>query len=296
LNIEQANEAALVLSNHYGVGIGASLHQDNTGQTIEFRPTDLDRNEGFAIAVRLGWRNIEAIYLPGTYSAPLISAMGQAADECKTAFSELAQAAIEEGVKIRMSINAAEVSPVEPKSWPTQWNSLSLSLKRSPIEWSSNEIEHVLKWGGRLLAIVLSVAPSEELKDTSDVQVSGLPEGARTTVEVNRYERSRINRAICIELRGTTCVVCDFDFGRAYGSLGEGYIHVHHIVPVSQLGGSYRINPAKDLVPICPNCHAMVHLGDPPVAIDDLRKFVRSMRCSRSADRNVINKASAPSE
>ena len=49
------------------------------------------------------------------------------------------------------------------------------------------------------------------------------------------------------------------DFENMYGELGKGFIHVHHIVPISMIGKEYKIDPIKDLVPVCPNCHAMLH-------------------------------------
>jgi len=48
-------------------------------------------------------------------------------------------------------------------------------------------------------------------------------------------------------------------------------IHVHHIVPVSQMQSSYQLNPIKDLVPLCPNCHNIVHRINPPLELNDLR-------------------------
>lgn len=44
-----------------------------------------------------------------------------------------------------------------------------------------------------------------------------------------------------------------------YGEVGKGFIHVHHIVPLHELGGTYKVDYKKDLVPVCPNCHAMLH-------------------------------------
>jgi 5-methylcytosine-specific restriction enzyme A len=61
----------------------------------------------------------------------------------------------------------------------------------------------------------------------------GEVEGAIVEVVSRRYERSRINRAACIEIQGARCLVCGFDFGVAYGRIGEGFIHVHHVVSLA---------------------------------------------------------------
>ncbi|HHO0788469.1 HNH endonuclease [Aeromonas allosaccharophila] len=63
------------------------------------------------------------------------------------------------------------------------------------------------------------------------------------------------------------------DFGEKYGELGKGFIHVHHMMPLSEIGEEYVVDPIKDLIPVCPNCHAMLHRRNPPLTIDDLRKL-----------------------
>lgn len=87
-------------------------------------------------------------------------------------------------------------------------------------------------------------------------------EGAVKTVQVNAYERNPHARAKCIEHHGTKCVVCSFDFKEVYGDIGEDYIHVHHIKPLHQIKSEYVLNPINDLIPVCPNCHAMLHKTD----------------------------------
>lgn len=87
------------------------------------------------------------------------------------------------------------------------------------------------------------------------------PEGALSQVQVNRYERDPKARKACLDAKGCKCVVCGFSFEERYGPLGRDYIHVHHIIELSKAPPGYKVNPLKDLVPICPNCHAMIHRG-----------------------------------
>lgn len=84
-------------------------------------------------------------------------------------------------------------------------------------------------------------------------------EGALMTVEVNKYERSRSAREKCIALKGCRCAVCGMDFEKEYGPIGKGFIHVHHLVPISSIGKEYQLDIERDLVPVCPNCHYMLH-------------------------------------
>jgi len=102
----------------------------------------------------------------------------------------------------------------------------------------------------------------------------GLTEGAKRQVTVNAYERNPIARARCIEHYGTDCQVCGFDFTAHYGDLGEGFIHVHHRRSLSEIGVDYVVNPVDDLIPVCPNCHAMLHRQRPALEPDYLRGLI----------------------
>ena len=97
-----------------------------------------------------------------------------------------------------------------------------------------------------------------------------LVEGARLVVQVNAFERNPLARQMCIAHYGTNCSVCGFNFMDTYGSSAANYIHVHHLVPLACIGEQYIIDPIKDLRPVCPNCHAAIHLRQPPYGIEEL--------------------------
>lgn len=101
------------------------------------------------------------------------------------------------------------------------------------------------------------------------------PEEAVSRVEMNRFERSPEARRICLAFHGMSCAACSFSFEVTYGDVGKDFIHVHHVVPVSQLGSGYRLDPVADLVPLCANCHAMAHQGvSTPRTVAELRKAI----------------------
>lgn len=92
-----------------------------------------------------------------------------------------------------------------------------------------------------------------------------------------RYERNPINRARAIEIHGMVCKACDFNFEKAYGELGKGFIEVHHIRPLSSLDKEILINPEKDLVPLCSNCHRMIHRKkDEVLKVEQLKAIYKS--------------------
>ncbi|MHA6252206.1 EVE domain-containing protein [Oceanobacillus sp. CAU 1775] len=74
-----------------------------------------------------------------------------------------------------------------------------------------------------------------------------------------RYERDYKNRMLAIEIHGLNCFGCDFNFEAVYGERGRDFIEIHHIKPLSELDKATEVNPETDLVPLCANCHRMVH-------------------------------------
>ena len=100
-------------------------------------------------------------------------------------------------------------------------------------------------------------------------------EGTAHQVSVNVYERNGSARRACINHYGTSCAVCGQNFEDLYGPIGAGYIHVHHLVPLSDCGEGYKVDPFKDLRPICPNCHAMVHRRQPPYSVEEVQQMLK---------------------
>lgn len=117
------------------------------------------------------------------------------------------------------------------------------------------------------------VATNTIYPDDIDDPASVLIEGALQRVTVNRYERDPVARQKCIEHYGVVCVVCGFDFEKRYGGIGAGFIHVHHLVDIATIGGRYQVDPVRDLRPVCPNCHAMLHRERPAMSIEHLKQI-----------------------
>jgi len=111
--------------------------------------------------------------------------------------------------------------------------------------------------GYKVIALELdenSAAIPEEVPET-------IWEGARRSITVNAFERSPAARSSCIEYHGSVCAICGFDFSVEFGADFQGFIHVHHVVPLAKIGNRYVVNPKSDLLPVCPNCHAVLHYG-----------------------------------
>jgi 5-methylcytosine-specific restriction protein A len=95
-------------------------------------------------------------------------------------------------------------------------------------------------------------------------------EGEKRERTIQYYERDPKARQACIDAHGYTCKSCGFNFEETYGELGKNYIQVHHIVPLYKIGKRYKVDPINDLVPLCANCHVMIHIGQKQKAVEDL--------------------------
>ena len=122
---------------------------------------------------------------------------------------------------------------------------------------------------------------SEETKITQEeLEQEFYIEGAVINRQVNIYERDIRARERCLQFYKKTkgrlfCQICNFDFEKAYGEIGKDYIHIHHIMPISEIGAQYQIIPEKDLIPVCPNCHAMLHrLSEKVLTVDELKNII----------------------
>jgi HNH endonuclease len=108
------------------------------------------------------------------------------------------------------------------------------------------------------------------------------PEGAVSLRQHLARERNskfvRLAKQLFKEKHGRLfCQVCQFDFSRAYGPLGEDYIEAHHTIPVSELRPGSFTRP-EDLAMVCANCHRMLHRRRPWLAMDELQLLVSSKR------------------
>ena len=108
-------------------------------------------------------------------------------------------------------------------------------------------------------------------------------DGAVRQVTLNAYERNPQARRQCIEHHGATCRVCETDMADIYGEVANGLIHVHHLRPLGEVRTEHDVDPVKDLLPVCPNCHAVIHLRKPPFTADEVRRFLRKAGGSRDA-------------
>lgn len=112
-------------------------------------------------------------------------------------------------------------------------------------------------------------------ENISVVENTAAPEGKRIAYYTTKYERSAANRKAAIEKHGTKCFGCGFDFEERYGERGRGFIEVHHVKPLYEMDGETTVDPETDLVPVCSNCHRMIHKKkDAILTVEELKKII----------------------
>lgn len=135
------------------------------------------------------------------------------------------------------------------------------------LDFNYEEIrQHVMAFAGLILLFSSYQKPDNLI----------LHEEGRAYDETStRYERNPINRELCLAHKGYRCSVCGADMGKIYGEPGQLFIEVHHSIPVSEYEHERLIDPLKELYPVCPNCHAMLHRRKPPYSIDELKAIMK---------------------
>lgn len=157
-------------------------------------------------------------------------------------------------------LSLSELKSLSPKTnWTPQMSGTTIEdevASRLAAEWT-------------LFLRRRAVRPPEEVGGSSV-----LYEGATREIAVNAYERNAEARERCIACYGYTCAACGFDFESKYGDVGKDFIHVHHCVPLSEVGEEYTVDPIRDLRPVCPNCHAIIHRRRPAYSIAEVKKLL----------------------
>jgi predicted HNH restriction endonuclease len=95
---------------------------------------------------------------------------------------------------------------------------------------------------------------------------------------VNAYERDPKARRDCIRYLGTDCSICKTSLNKIYGNIAKGKIEVHHLKELSTLRKGYEVDPIKDLIPLCPNCHRVAHMKIPAYTPQELKKMIKAQR------------------
>ena len=100
-------------------------------------------------------------------------------------------------------------------------------------------------------------------------------EGKHVKREHEVYVRSASAREKCKKHYRCTCQACGLKMEEFYGEIGKGFIEVHHLKPIHLFDDTHEVDPIKDLITLCPNCHAMIHKLEDPSDISTLKQLIQ---------------------
>jgi putative restriction endonuclease len=134
------------------------------------------------------------------------------------------------------------------------------------------------KMRGRLAAALEELGwvadPPPDSNSSESPEKTRLFEGAMKRAQVKGYERNPKARRACLAHYGAWCIICGFNFKAVYGRAAEGFMHVHHIEMMKVKGKKHEIDPIRDLRPLCPNCHSVIHIKPQPYTIQEVTEMV----------------------
>ena len=194
----------------------------------------------------------------------------------------------------QQSINSDEIVQILLKKYHTTFEKIAknsnktvLFIAQNMVDWFSaeltNQSENILESQGKYFinksrinereitnyTLILNTTQDEFIQESITYT-----EGSIKKITVNAYERNDKARKACLKHYGYTCQCCNFNFEKIYGVLGKDYIHVHHKKALYEIKEEYLLDPITDLVPVCANCHAMLHRKNPPLSIEELQTLL----------------------
>src|SRR5699024_9661086 len=87
---------------------------------------------------------------------------------------------------------------------------------------------------------VQDISKNRKTKSNPELENIKYIEGKPYIQYGKKYERNQALRKKAIEIHGTSCKVCGFNFKSKYGELGAGFIEIHHIKPMFSIKQEVR--------------------------------------------------------
>lgn len=128
---------------------------------------------------------------------------------------------------------------------------------------------------------IRSFVVSDEVVASTEVSISDDEEGDEGRILTRTHLYRERNQSLIAKKKDQvhkahghlTCEVCGFNFTKAYGSRGDGFIECHHTKAVSELKPNEKTK-VSELALVCSNCHRMIHRRKPWLSIDALKTLM----------------------
>ncbi|MBO2690496.1 HNH endonuclease [Shewanella algae] len=232
----------------------------------EIRTERCKRLDAIEQLISLGFKESSAsFYLSALHAMPLGEAYQRTISNSATRYYLERFLALMEGREFANVLSSVEL---HIRYYNQQGSGKQRALARLLVEFQERAREHY----GWTSFRISSPIESDVVKDS---QQPVFHEGGSKTIELSVHERDPAARTACIHHYGAACQVCGFDFEKTYGPMGQGFIHVHHRVDLALVSNRREVNPIEDLIPVCPNCHAMLHSEMPAMAVNKLKTLLK---------------------
>ena len=259
------------VANSLGIQVGRKLLSPVRNFEYEIRLTEFQNPKGFSFLVGDDYLSWSVKLKFDELSASLLNEMKKHYPERKEQLESYLNLARDRSRNLEFRVNNADLKFLDPDE---EWKNIDLEISQG-YSSESTVFDALFTTLLDAFCILLSLILNEESWNDPEFDDNSLGkhEGSLYFQKIKKYERSRYNRALCLKYYGFKCRGCGMEMESKYGPVGSGVIHVHHIIPVSKMGGSYQLNPVKDLRPLCPNCHNVVHKTDPPLELNSLKSI-----------------------
>lgn len=245
-------------------GLTPVVDTSSDGISSNWRFAEFPRPFGFQIDFKFELGVARATLMLDNLAAPLISSINIFTSQNWTVIESLL-AALD---KNRMSIQVLNQGKKISSSDHVFDGTMQIDGKAVSADTEESATE--------LLSTIVSIFGFMAGEEENQEFLEFREEGAVKQVWVRKYERSRFNRNLAIQIHGTTCFGCQFNFEKFYGAVGEGIVEIHHLEPVHLMEKVRIVDPRTELVPLCSNCHTLVHKIDPPYTMSELQHFVQN--------------------
>lgn len=262
---------------HTGLSFSCTQGIDREGFSwLELLPSGYPASQTFILRVEVGWRRLDIFFIPGSFSSPLLELMGNADENGRKIFQSMLKKLRDDGADVLLSVNSINFDPENVQFWGLVWKNMHLEVHKGMFAINNgddvNDAKKIEKWLLDVLATIFSLLPIETEYDS--IEHVGFCEGNKNQVLVNTYERDRRNRAAAVSIHGYRCKACGRTMSEIYGEVANNMIDIHHVIPLSIASENYIPNIITDLLPLCPNCHAIAHRRNPPYMIEEIKSMI----------------------
>lgn len=247
------NELSAVLQGNFPAGFDIT---EGRGALV-VRDTAAERGRGYLVTVIQEFGHIEARLEFETFAGQLAAYAARQITDQREVLQELLGKYPQLNITLVRQSTENVVLP-DSKKEDIWWLNFYCRL-------TDDQPKDQLLFADILLGLIFLLLPYE---------MEGVTEG-QTAEEMSRtYERSRVNRALCMAYHGYDCKACGTNMRQVYSGLASDFIHVHHLNPVAASGVT-KPDPIKDMIPLCPNCHGVAHLRNPPYTLAEIKKMIQ---------------------